>query len=70
VALELEGGLFGVLKALISRPREICVFSCFWLCNLGKVSMSVTMFPSCKGQGDAISLLHRSFEDKPALGNQ
>lgn len=52
VALKLEGGLFGVFKALISRPREI------WVLFLvsGSVTLENSIYlclcsPAAKGRG-------------------
>lgn len=51
VALELEGGLLGVIKALISRPDQDPAAP-VWLSNLGKVNnILVPTFPSCKRKG-------------------
>lgn len=51
MALELEGGLLGVIKALISRPDQDPAAP-VWLCNLGKVNnILMPTFPSCKRKG-------------------
>lgn len=51
MALKLEGGLLGVIKALISRPDQDPAAP-VWLSNLGKVNnILVPTFPSCKKKG-------------------
>lgn len=51
VALKLEGGLLGVIKALISRPDQDPAAP-VWLSNLGKVNnILVPTFPSFKRKG-------------------
>lgn len=51
MALKLEGGLLGVIKALISRPDQDLAAP-VWLSNLGKVNnILVPTFPSCIRKG-------------------
>lgn len=64
MALKLEGGLPGVIKALISRPDQDPAAP-VWLSNLGKVNnILVSTFPSCKREGKLFPCCRGSLEIK------